>query len=57
MIYIVRGDLSLTRALDEGRLEADGPRALKSRLRSWLNLSPLTRVKSQRPHGIAGKAA
>jgi DNA-binding HxlR family transcriptional regulator len=57
MIYIVRGDLSLTRALDEGRLETDGPRALRARLRAWLNLSPLTRVKSQRPDGTIARTA
>ena len=57
MICIVRGDLSLTRAFDEGRLEADGPRALKRCLRAWLNLSPLAKVKSQRPDGTAGRNA
>jgi DNA-binding HxlR family transcriptional regulator len=57
MIYIVRGDLSLTRALDEGRLETDGPRTLRARLRAWLNLSPLTRVKSQRPDGTIARTA
>jgi DNA-binding HxlR family transcriptional regulator len=48
MIHIVRGDVSLTRALDEGRLEVIGPRSLRARLRKWLNLSPLARVRSQR---------
>ena len=48
MIYIVRGDLSLTRALDEGRLDVMGPRPLRSRLRKWLNLSPLAKVRSRR---------
>lgn len=57
MIYIVRGDLSLTRAFDEGRLEAEGPRALKRCLRAWLNLGPLTKVKSQRPDGIIARRA
>ena len=58
MIYIVRGDLSLARAVDEGRLEALGPRSLQSRLRTWLNLGPITKVKSQRGDGaVARKAA
>jgi len=57
MIYIVRGDLSLARALDDGRLEADGPRALRGRLRAWLNLSPLTRVKSQRADSAVARTA
>jgi len=58
MIYIVRGDLSLTRAFEDGRLEAIGPRALRGRLRTWLNLSPLAKVRSQRSDGaIASKAA
>jgi DNA-binding HxlR family transcriptional regulator len=57
MIYIVRGDLSLARALGEGRLEADGPRALRGRLRAWLNLSPLTKVKSQRTDDTIARTA
>ncbi len=51
LIYIVRGDLALGRALEDGRLEAIGPRALRARLRAWFNLSPLARVRSQRPEG------
>ncbi len=57
MIYVVRGDLSLTRALNEGKLEAVGPRTLRSRLRTWLNLSPLTKVKSQRSDSAIAKNA
>lgn len=48
MIYIVRGDLSLSRALDSGRLEAIGSARARKALRPWLNLSPLARVRSQR---------
>jgi len=55
MMYIVRGHLSLTRALDEGRLEAEDPRALRSRLRAWLNLRPLTKLKSQRADGAIAR--
>ncbi|MGF1631721.1 MAG: winged helix-turn-helix transcriptional regulator [Kiloniellaceae bacterium] len=49
MIYIVRGDLPLTRALDSGRLEAIGSARARKTLRAWLNLSPLAKVKSQLP--------
>lgn len=45
MIYIIRGDLSLTRALNDGRLEALGATATKRKLRSWLNISPLAKVR------------
>jgi len=55
MKYIVRGDISLNRALNEGRLEAEGPRALRSRLRAWLNLWPLTKLKSQRADGAIAR--
>lgn len=48
MIYVVRGDLPLTRALSSGRLEAHGTAKARKALRQWLNLSPLTAVKSQR---------
>ena len=49
MIYIVRGDLPLTRALDSGRLEAIGAARARKALRAWLNLGPLTKVKPQQP--------
>jgi DNA-binding HxlR family transcriptional regulator len=55
MIYIVRGDLRLARALDSGRLEAHGPVRLRRRLAAWLNLGPLTVIGSQR--GEAATAA
>lgn len=48
MIYLVRGDLALTRALACGRLEAIGSRQARKALGAWLNLSPLAKVKSQR---------
>lgn len=51
MIYIVRGDLPLTRALSSGRLEAIGSGKARKALRRWLNLQPYTRIKSQ--HGWA----
>lgn len=55
MIYIIRGDLPLTRALASDRLEAFGARAIKDRLESWLNLSPLAPIPSER-QGISGNA-
>ncbi|MCP4328324.1 MAG: helix-turn-helix transcriptional regulator [Alphaproteobacteria bacterium] len=51
MIRIVRGDLSLTRALASERLEAIGPARVRKRLRAWLNLSPLVQVRSKRREG------
>lgn len=47
MIYIVRGDLPLTRALSTGRLEAHGSTRARKALRAWLNLAPYTKIKSQ----------
>ncbi len=47
MIYIVRGDLPLSRALASGRLEAHGSTRARKALRRWLNLGPLSQVKSQ----------
>ena len=49
MIHIVRGDLSLTRALETDRLEAIGSPNARKRLAAWLNLGPLARIRSQRP--------
>jgi DNA-binding HxlR family transcriptional regulator len=49
MIYIVRGDISLARARDSGRLEAIGSASAQRALGTWLNLSPLTGIRSQRP--------
>ena len=48
MIYIIRGDLPLTRAISDGRLDVHGPTTVKRKLRPWLNLSPLTKVSSKR---------
>lgn len=47
MIYIVRGDLALPRALSSGRLEAIGTAKARKALGRWLNLSPLAKVKPQ----------
>jgi hypothetical protein len=48
MIYIWRGDLSLQRALSEGRLEAIGKARARSALAHWLPRSKLADVKSER---------
>ena len=48
MIYIIRGDLSVSTALNLGRLEAHGPTRFRRALKKWLNLSPLTKVKPAR---------
>lgn len=48
MIYLVRGDLPLARALDSGRLEALGETPVRARLGAWLNLGPLSEVASRR---------
>lgn len=47
MIYIVRGDLPLTRALSTDRLVAEGPARMRRALSKWLNLGPYTRIRSQ----------
>jgi DNA-binding HxlR family transcriptional regulator len=48
MIYIWRGDLSLARALAEGRLEAHGSAKARRALAQWLGTSTLAHVRSQR---------
>ena len=53
MIYIIRGDLPLARALSSERLEAIGPAKTRKQLAAWLNLSPLARILSQRPDQVA----
>lgn len=49
MIYIVRGDLSLTRAIGDGKLEVLGSAKARKTLRNWLNLSPLTKIRAKSP--------
>lgn len=53
MIYVIRGDLPLSRALATGQLEAHGPTRMQRALAKWLNLGPHTRIKSQRADAIA----
>lgn len=45
MIYILRGDLPLSKAIADERLEAHGTAAARRKLSDWLNLSPLAAVK------------
>jgi DNA-binding HxlR family transcriptional regulator len=54
MIYIVRGDLPLPRALSSGRLEAIGSARARKAIRAWLNLAPYTKIKSQHGFEAAG---
>jgi len=49
---LVRGDVSFSRAVESGRLRVVGRAAARRRLRAWLNLSPLTRVRSQRRDAV-----
>lgn len=48
MVRLRRGDLSLQRAIETGRLEVLGPRRLRGALRAWFNFSPLVKIRSQR---------
>ena len=52
MIYIVRGDLGLAGAIDGGRLEVIGAAKARRALEAWLNLSPLTGIRSQRADAL-----
>jgi hypothetical protein len=48
MIYLWRGDLSLARALDSGRLRVHGTRAAQRALGRWLGIARLAHVPSAR---------
>ncbi len=54
MIHLIRGDLPLARALDDGRLEALGDAAARRALKAWLNLGPLAAIAPARPEVAAG---
>jgi DNA-binding HxlR family transcriptional regulator len=43
------GDVSLSRAIDDGKLEVFGRAELRRRLRSWLQLSPFSGVRRKGP--------
>src|SRR5262245_9967976 len=44
MIRIIRGDLKLTTALEQERLDVTCPSRLRHRLRAWFNLNPLAAI-------------
>ncbi len=48
MIRVIRGDIALSRATADGRMELHGSSKARSGFRDWLNLSPLAGVKSRR---------
>jgi hypothetical protein len=56
MIRIVRGDLRLGAALEQERLDVVAPGRKRRWLSAWLNLSPLSAVRSQRVQD-SGRAA
>ncbi len=53
MIYLVRGDLTLATALSTDRLDVVGSSSARKKLSDWLNLSPLTQIKSNLPEAAA----
>ena len=48
MIYLMRGDLPISRAIEEDRLDLVGTQRARRALRKWLNPDPLASVKSVR---------
>ncbi len=52
IIRVVRGGLTLRAALATDRLETIGPPRATKQLAAWLNLGPLTRIKSQRKDAV-----
>jgi DNA-binding HxlR family transcriptional regulator len=42
------GNMRLAQAMESGRLEVEGPRQLRARFGSWLNLSSFAPIKDQR---------
>lgn len=47
IIYIIRGDLAVSRAISDARLDVHGTAGARRALRKWLNLSPVAAVKSK----------
>ncbi|MDH5529758.1 MAG: helix-turn-helix transcriptional regulator [Paracoccaceae bacterium] len=45
MTHVYRGDISVEVALQTGRLEAIGPKAMIKALKRWLNLGPLGKIQ------------
>lgn len=52
MIYVYRGDLPLSRALEQNRLKAHGIAWARRALPHWLAKSPAAHVKSQRKDAV-----
>jgi DNA-binding HxlR family transcriptional regulator len=52
MIYIWRGDLTLARAIDSGRLEAHGATRARKALPRWLGVASIAHVKSERADAV-----
>lgn len=50
-VRVVRGDIPVVGAVADGRLEALGEGRARARLIDWLNLSPLTEIRSRRRAG------
>ena len=48
LVWVWYGDLPLQRALDDGRIELHGPRALRAAFPSWLRLNLLAEVPRRR---------
>jgi DNA-binding HxlR family transcriptional regulator len=44
MIYLIRGDLALAKAIAAGRLDVHGDADRRRALKAWLNLSPLAAI-------------
>lgn len=48
IIFIVRGDRSLSACIGSGALRVNGSQQARRALRRWLNLGPLSKVRSPR---------
>ncbi|MEM7442163.1 MAG: helix-turn-helix domain-containing protein [Pseudomonadota bacterium] len=48
MIHVYRGDITVSAAIENGKLEVIGSRQVASKLASWLNLGPLAEVAPAR---------
>jgi DNA-binding HxlR family transcriptional regulator len=53
MIYIWRGDLALSRALEDGRMDAHGTARVRRALPQWLGISTLAQIASARAEARA----
>jgi DNA-binding HxlR family transcriptional regulator len=53
MIYLYRGDLKLTQALESGRLDAEGSSVAMRALPRWLTPPPIAEIPSMRADALA----